>query len=453
MKNDRISIAFSGARLSRTKMIMLGFLSIILLGALLLMLPFASRAAEETSFLGALFTSVSATCVTGLVVYDTWAHWTLFGQLVLLVQIQIGGLGFITIGSFAMMALGRRIGLRGRELIHESLNTLQLRGSVKLVRRIIIGTLCFEGIGATLLAIRFVPELGLLRGIYYGIFHAVSAFCNAGFDLMGCQAAYTSFTAYAGDPLIVFVLSALIIIGGIGFLVWEDILVNRWHWRSYRLQTKIVLTATAALLTGGTLLFLLTEGNGLFVGMGAGERFLAAFFAAVTPRTAGFNTIDLAAMSSAGKVLTMLLMFVGGSPGSTAGGIKTTTLVVILLYIKSYLFHEKDCVAFQRRLGQDAVKRASVVIFINFSLAIFAVMVLLVGQDLPLADVLLEAFSAIGTVGMSTGLTRELNTLSRIVIMMLMFLGRVGSLSFAMSFTERRHTGELRYPEEDIVVG
>lgn len=434
-------------------MIMLGFLGIILFGALLLMLPFASRTGEETSFLGALFTSVSATCVTGLVVYDTWTHWTLFGQLVLLAQIQIGGLGFITIGSFTMMALGRRIGLRGRELIHESLNTLQLRGSVKLVRRIIIGTLCFEGIGAALLAIRFVPEYGFLRGIYYSIFHAVSAFCNAGFDLMGCQTAYTSFTAYAGDPLVVLVLSALIIIGGIGFLVWEDILVYRRHWRSYRLQTKIVLTATAALLTGGTLLFLLTEGNGLFVDMGAGERFLAAFFAAVTPRTAGFNTIDLAAMSSAGKVLTMLLMFVGGSPGSTAGGIKTTTLVVILLYIKSYLFHEKDCVAFQRRLGQDAVKRASVVIFINFSLAVFAVMVLLIGQDLPLADVLLEAFSAIGTVGMSTGLTRELNTLSRIVIMALMFLGRVGSLSFAMSFTERRHTGELRYPEEDIVVG
>ncbi len=453
MKNDRISIAFSGVRLSRTKMIMLGFLVIILLGALLLMLPFASRAGEETSFLGALFTSVSATCVTGLVVYDTWTHWTLFGQLVLLVQIQIGGLGFITIGSFAMMILGRRIGLKGRELIHESLNTLQLRGTVKLVRRIIVGTLFFEGVGAALLAIRFVPEFGPLRGVYYGIFHAVSAFCNAGFDLMGCQAAYTSFTAYAGDPLVVLVLSALIIIGGIGFLVWEDLLMNRWHWRRYRLQTKIVLTATAALLAGGTLLFLLTEGDGLFAGMGAGERFLAAFFAAVTPRTAGFNTIDLAAMSSAGKVLTMMLMFVGGSPGSTAGGIKTTTLVVILLHIRSYLFHERDCTVFRRRLEEDNVKRASVVIFINFSLAIFAVMVLLTGQDLPLADVLLEAFSAIGTVGMSTGLTRELNALSRIVIMMLMFLGRVGSLSFAMSFTERRHTGELRYPEEDIVVG
>ncbi|MCD8362449.1 MAG: TrkH family potassium uptake protein [Lachnospiraceae bacterium] len=453
MKNDRSSIAFSGVRLSRTMMIMLGFLGIILAGALLLMLPFASRTGEETSFLGALFTSVSATCVTGLVVYDTWTHWTLFGQLVLLVQIQIGGLGFITIGSFAMMALGRRIGLKGRELIHESLNTLQLRGTVKLVRRIIIGTLCFEGIGAALLALRFAPEFGLLRGIYYGIFHAVSAFCNAGFDLMGCQEAYSSFTAYAGDPFVVFVLSALIIIGGIGFLVWEDLLLNRWHWRRYRLQTKIVLTATAALLVGGTLLFLLTERNGLFADMGAGARFLAAFFAAVTPRTAGFNTIDLSAMSSAGKVLTMLLMFVGGSPGSTAGGIKTTTLVVVLLHIRAYLLRERDCAVFRRRLEEDDVKRASVVIFINFSLALFAVMVLLTGQDLPLADVLLEAFSAIGTVGMSTGLTRELNALSRITIMILMFLGRVGSLSFAMSFTERRHTGEIRYPEEDIVVG
>ncbi|MCD7881001.1 MAG: TrkH family potassium uptake protein [Clostridiales bacterium] len=440
-------------RLSRTQMIMVGFLAVILAGACLLMLPFATREGQETTLLGALFTSVSASCVTGLVVYDTWTHWTLFGQLVLLTEIQIGGLGFITIGAFAMTLLRKRIGLEGREMIRESLNTLQLRGSVKLVRRIVRGTLFFEGMGAVLLSVRFVPELGLVRGVYYGIFHAVSAFCNAGFDLMGYQGEYSSFTNYAADPLVNLVLMALILIGGIGFLVWEDLLENRWHWKKYRLQTKIVLSMTAALTVGGTLLFLVSERNGLFAGMTAGERVWAALISAVTPRTAGFNTVDTAALSSGGKILTACLMFIGGSPGSTAGGIKTTTAVVIVLYIRSYLTRQEDCEIFHRRLNRDAIRRASVVVFINFSLALFAILVLLIGQDLPLADVRFEAFSAIGTVGMSTGVTRELNSLSQMVIMLLMFLGRVGSLSFAMSFTERRQRGEVRCLEEEITVG
>ncbi|MCD7917220.1 MAG: TrkH family potassium uptake protein [Clostridiales bacterium] len=440
-------------QLSRTKLIMLGFVLLILVGTLLLMLPAATRSGEETDLLGALFTATSATCVTGLVVYDTWTHWTLFGQLVLLTLIQIGGLGFITIGTFALSLLGRKIGLGGRELIRDSLSTQQIRGSIRLVHRIIRGTLIFEGTGAVLLAIRFVPELGLVRGCYYGVFHAVSAFCNAGFDLMGFQGEYSSFCNYADDPIVNLVLMGLIVVGGIGFLVWDDLLTHRWHWRRYRLQTKVVLTATAALILGGTLLFLLSEWNNLFADMSWGERIWAALFCAVTPRTAGFNTVDTAALTSGSKVLTMILMFIGGSPGSTAGGIKTTTMVVILLYIRSYLFSNEDCTVFRRRLDKDAIKRASVVVFINFSLALFAILVLLIGQNLPLADVLFEAFSAIGTVGMSTGVTRELNTLSRLVIILLMFCGRVGSLSFAMSFTERRRTGGLRYPEEQIVVG
>ncbi len=439
--------------LSRTKLIMLGFVLLILAGTLLLMLPAATRDGQETGFLGALFTATSATCVTGLVVYDTWTHWTLFGQLVLLTLIQIGGLGFITIGTFALSLLGRKIGLGGRELIRDSLSTQQIRGSIRLVHRIVRGTLLFEGIGAVLLAIRFVPELGFARGCYYGVFHAVSAFCNAGFDLMGFQGEYSSFCNYADDPIVNLVLMGLIIVGGIGFLVWDDLLTHRWHWRRYRLQTKVVLTATAALIVGGTLRFLLSERNNLFADMSWGERIWAALFCAVTPRTAGFNTVDTAALTSGSKVLTMILMFIGGSPGSTAGGIKTTTVVVIFLYIRSYLFSNEDCTIFHRRLDRDAIKRASVVVFINFSLALFAILVLLVGQDLPLADVLFEAFSAIGTVGMSTGVTRELNALSRLVIILLMFCGRVGSLSFAMSFTERRHTGRLRYPEERIIVG
>lgn len=438
---------------TRTQMIIFGFLVMILCGALLLMLPFATRDGAETTFLGALFTSTSASCVTGLVVYDTWSHWTLFGQLVLLAEIQIGGLGFITIGVFAMVLLRKKIGLKGRELVRDSLNTLQLRGSVKLVRRIITGTLLFEGAGAVALSCRFVPELGWARGIYYGVFHSVSAFCNAGFDLMGFRTPYSSFTAYAADPLVNVTLCLLIIIGGIGFVVWEDILINRWHWRRYRLQTKLVLTTTAALVAAGVLLFLLSERDGLFAGMSAGEAFWAALFSSVTPRTAGFNTVDTAALSGGGKLLTILLMFIGGSPGSTAGGIKTTTLAVILLYIRSYVLRSDGCTVFRRRLEADAIKRASVVFFINFSLALFAVLVLLIGQGLPMADALFEAFSAIGTSGMSTGVTRELNTLSRLVIMLLMFCGRVGSLSFAMSFTERLWRGKIQYPAEQIIVG
>ncbi len=443
----------TGRRMSRTRMIMLGFLAIILLGAVLLMLPISTKDGQETTFSGALFTSVSATCVTGLVVYDTWTHWTLFGQLVLLTEIQIGGLGFITIGALVMLLLKKRIGLSGRELIHESLNTLQLRGSVRLVRRIVIGTLCFEGIGAVLLSCCFVPELGFFRGVYYGVFHSVSAFCNAGFDLMGYQGEYSSFTAYVGNSLVNFVLMALIIVGGIGFLVWEDILVNRWHWRRYKLQTKMVISVTAALLAGGTIFFLIAERNNLLAGMSAGEKLLAAMFSSVTPRTAGFNTLDTAQLTDGGKVATMLLMFIGGSPGSTAGGIKTTTVVVIVLFVKSYLFREKDCTAFKRRLDQDAIRRSSIVFFINFSLAIFAALIILTGQEIPMSDVLFEVFSAIGTSGMSTGVTRELNSVSRIVVMLLMFLGRVGSLSFAMSFTEKKRSGDIRYPEEMIIVG
>ncbi len=439
--------------ISRTQMIILGFLAIILAGALLLMLPFATRPGEQTTFSGALFTSVSSTCVTGLIVYDTWTHWTLFGQLILLLLIQIGGLGFITIGSFAIALLGGRIDLAGRELIHESLSTLQLKGSVKLVRRIITLTALFEGAGAVLLSVRFVPKLGFFRGVFYGIFHAVSAFCNAGFDLMGFEGEYSSFTNYAADPLINLVLAALILIGGIGFLVWEDLLNNHLHWKRYRLQTKIALTTTIILTVGGTILFLVSEHNNLFAGMNPAEQLEAAFFSSVTPRTAGFNTIDTGALTDGSKVLTMILMFIGGSPGSTAGGIKTVTFIVIILYIGSYLFRNADCVIFKRRVDEDAIKRASVVVFINFSLALTAILILLIGQDLALSDAAFEAFSAISTVGMSTGITRQLNLLSRIAIMMLMFLGRVGTLTFAMSFTEKRTISHIRYPKEDVTVG
>ena len=440
-------------RFTNSQSIILGFLCIILIGALLLMLPISTKDGQKTTFLGALFTSVSSTCVTGLVVYDTFTHWTLFGQLVLLTLIQIGGLGFITIGTFVMIALRKKIGLSRRTLIQESLSTLQIRGSVRLVRRIILGTLLFEGVGAILLSVRFVKDMGILEGVYYGIFHSVSAFCNAGFDLMGFTGKYSSFCSYYNDPIIVLTLSALIIIGGIGFVVWEDLYINKRHVKRYHFQTKVVLLTTAILVFGGIGLFLLFERNNLFAEMNTGNKLLSALFCAVTPRTAGFNTVDTASLSSGGFFTTIVLMFIGGSPGSTAGGIKTTTVFVIVLYIRSYLLRQKDCLAFKRRMDADAVKKASIVVFINLLLAVVGCMVILSVQNLPLTDVLFEVFSAGGTVGMSTGVTRQLNEISRIVIMLLMFFGRMGSLTFAMSFTERRKTAEIRYPEEQITVG
>ncbi len=440
-------------KFSRTKLIIFGFIAIILVGTLLLCLPCATKAGEETTFLGALLTATSATCVTGLVAYDTWTHWTIFGQLVILTLIQIGGLGFITLGVFTLVLLRRRIGLNSRELIHDSLSTMNLQGGVKLVRRIIFATLFFEGVGAILLALRFSGEMGLIKGLYYGIFHSISAFCNAGFDLMGFREEYSSFTYYVADPWVNIVLVALIIIGGIGFLVWEDLWANHLHWKKYRFQTKLVLFTTLVLTVGGTLLFLIAERDNLFADMDAGATFFAALFSAVTPRTAGFNSVDTAGLTNAGLLLTILLMFIGGSPGSTAGGIKTTTCAVIFLYIRAYLLRQKDCTAFKHRLDESAIRRASVVVFVNFLLAFFGGLAILLFQELPLRDVLFEVFSAIGTAGMSTGVTRELCSASQLVIILLMFCGRVGSLTFAMSFTERRHTDKIRYPEGKVIVG
>ncbi len=430
---------------------MLGFLLIILLGTLLLMLPFASR--EPTTFTGALFCSVSATCVTGLVAYDTATHWTLFGQLVLLLQMQIGGLGVITISTYAMILIRRKIGVRNRFMIQDTLNTPAIQGSVKLVRNIVAGTFMFEGIGALLLSIRFIPEMGLFQGLYYAVFHAVSAFCNAGFDLMGAKEKYSSFCFYYSDPLVMLTLSALIIIGGIGFLVWEDLYRNRFNYRRYSLQTKIVLSVSAALLIVPTLLFLFLEHDRLFAGMSPAGKLLASFFSAVTPRTAGFNSVDTAALSNGSMLLTILLMFIGGSPGSTAGGVKTVTFVVILLYLRAYLLREKDCVIFHARLSEDTVKKASSIVIINLSLAVLGMMLIFTAQDLPFRDVMFETFSAIGTVGMSTGITRQLCLFSRCIIMCLMYFGRMGSLTFAMSFTERHKVSKVRYAERDITIG
>ena len=431
----------------------IGFALIILLGAGLLCLPAASRSGEGTPFLDALFTATSATCVTGLIVADTYTHWTLFGQLVIITLIQVGGLGFITIGAYISVLLKKKIGLQSRTTIHESINTIELAGVVRLVKKIIAGTALIELTGAVLLAIRFVPEFGLIRGIYFGIFHSISAFCNAGFDLMGIRESYSSLTAYEGDVLINLTFMALILIGGIGFLVWDDFLRNRFRFRKYLLHTKIMLVSSIILVFGGALLFYLFEKDGLLTGMNAKETILGALFMSVTPRTAGMNTTDLAQMGNSGRFLTMLLMFIGGGAGSTAGGAKITTVVVLLLAAVATIRRSHGVNIFGRRLEEDAVMRASAIVTCNLVLTIIGSFVLLSLQDLEFTDVMLETFSAMNTVGLSTGITRQLVPASKMVLIILMYCGRLGSLTFALVFAQRKSVPPVQQPVEKIVVG
>ena len=438
---------------SYTRMIAIGFLLLILAGTFLLSLPMATRSGERMSFVDALFTATSASCVTGLIVADTYTNWSLFGQLVIICLIQIGGLGFITIGIYIAVLLKKKIGLWEREAIHESVNTIQSAGAVRLTKKIIQGTLLIELIGALLLSIRFVPKLGLVKGMYYGVFHSISAFCNAGFDLMGRWEPYSSLCLFEGDILINTVIMSLITIGGIGFIVWDDVSRNKWHIKKYLLHTKMVLFVSAILTFGGAFLFYCFERNHLFAGMNGKETILGALFCSVTPRTAGFNTVDIASLTDCSKLLTVILMFIGGSPGSTAGGAKTTTVVVMLLSAVAMIRSTYGTNIFGRRLEEETIKKASTVFMINLTLALTAVMVLLAIQPLDFMDVLLEVFSAIGTVGMSTGVTRELNLWSKLIIILLMYCGRLGSLSFVLIFAKRKAVPHIQCPQEKMLVG
>ena len=452
-KMDEKKLIHARRHVSQTQFIAYGFFCVIITGTLLLMLPFASRDGQSEPFLNCLFTATSASCVTGLVVADTWSQWSLFGQLVILTMIQIGGLGFITVGVFISIVLRRKIGLKERGLMMESVNTLQIGGVVRLAKKIIIGTCIFEGTGAVLLAIRFIPQFGFFRGLFYGIFHSISAFCNAGFDLMGGQTPYSSFVAYYDDWLVNFVIMSLIIIGGIGFIVWDDLSRNKLHFRKYMLQTKIVLVTTAILVFGGGLLFYLLERNHLLVGMNTSGKILTSLFSSVTARTAGFNTTDTAALTDGSKLLTIILMFIGGSPGSTAGGIKTTTLVVLLLCVHSNIKQTYGINIFGRRLENDAVKRAGTILTINLLLAVTASLAIMAIQPLGFSDILFETFSAIGTVGMTSGITRALHPISRCIIILLMYCGRIGSLSFALAFVQSKRKPHVQQPAEAINIG
>lgn len=439
--------------LSGMQLIAIGFFLLIMTGTFLLMLPVSSRDGTFTPFMTALFTATSASCVTGLILVDTYTHWSLFGQLVLLALIQIGGLGFITIGTAVSLILRRKIGLKERGWIKESFNVLDIGGVVRLIRLVLKGTLLFEGMGALLLFIRFYPRMGFAKGLYYGIWHAISAFCNAGFDLMGYDEPYSSFTAYYDDPVVSFTLCGLILIGGLGFIVWSDIAQHKWHFRKYALQAKMVLSVSAVLVFGGALLFYLLEGNRLYADMSPMGKFCSSFFSAITPRTAGFNTTDTGALSEGGKLLTIILMFIGGGSGSTAGGVKMATIFVLLLHLRSTLLRTNGTNIFGRRIEDDTVAKASALLCTYLVCSLAATLAITGMQDFAIGDTLFEVVSAICTVGMTAGITGQLNLVSQAIIVFLMYIGRLGSLSFALSFTDHKKLTHIMQPVERINIG
>lgn len=437
--------------LSYIQMIAMGFLLIIIIGGLLLSLPIATRDGVATPIIDSLYTATSATCVTGLVIYDTYVHWSMFGQLVILILLQIGGLGFMTVATLFSIFFGRKIGLRERQLLRESVNTMYVGGIVRLVRNILFATFIFEGLGALLLCLRFCPQMGLKEGIYYAVFHSVSAFCNAGFDLMGRFGEFSSLTTYAGDGLVNIVMMALIIIGGLGFFCWEDIRANRFNLRKYRLHTKIVLVTSACLIVIPALAIFLIDQS--LKEMGTATALLASFFQSVTARTAGFNTVDISALSGASAFLLMVLMIIGGSPGSTSGGIKTTTFATLVMTASAVVKGRDSLWAFRRHLDDAIIRRSVAVFFIYMALAFLSAVVLGAVEDFPLTKIFFEIISAMGTVGLSLGITPELDAFAKIWMALLMYFGRVGVLSIILTFVKPPVATTIQYPSEKILIG
>ena len=436
------------AHLTSAQVIIIGFVSVILLGALLLSLPCATREPGHAGWLDALFTSTSAVCVTGLVVHNTATYWSFFGQAVILTLIQIGGMGVVTIAVTITMISGKRIGLMQRSTMQEAISAPKVGGIVRLTSFIIRTTLIIELLGAAAMAPVFCRDFGA-RGLWMALFHAVSAFCNAGFDLMGVRGEFSSLTSYAAEPVINVTVMLLILIGGIGFLTWDDIRSNRLHVRRYRMQSKVILCATGLLLLLPALYFYVFE----FGALPPKERILASLFQTVTPRTAGFNTVELTKLSDAGQSITVALMLTGGSPGSTAGGMKTTTVAVLFAAAISTFQREEYPHFFRRRIDDDAVKNAATILLMYLTLFFFGGLIISVSEGLPMLTCLFEAASAVGTVGLTLGITPGLGTLSRLILIMLMFFGRVGGLTLIFAALSGRQKNGSKYPHEKVTVG
>ena len=437
------------------RLIVLVFLFIILLGAGLLCLPAASRSGEATPFLTSLFTATSATCVTGLIRVDTGTHWAMFGQVVILLLIQVGGLGFMTIACLFFFALRRKIGLRERMVLAQALGSDSYSGIVSLVRNILRGTAAVEGAGALILFFRFLPEFGFGKALWYGVFHSISAFCNAGFDVLADTDVGGSLCRYATDPVVNFTIMALIIIGGLGFAVWGDIRHNR-RFSRMSVYTRLVIIITTVLIFGGAGIFAALEWNnpGTLGGLTPSQKLMAALFQSVTLRTAGFATFDQNALSDVSKAVADFLMLVGGSSGSTAGGAKTTTLLLVVLTAVSILRGEEDVHIFGRRIENDLLRRACSIVVVYLTLGAMATLAICAMQpEFTLQQVLIEVFSAIDTVGLTAGITRQLNTASRVLLILLMYAGRLGSMTFMILLTRRKPPAPVQYPTDKILVG
>lgn len=444
-------------KLEPVQILALGFAGVILIGALLLMLPISSAVGQSTPFLDCLFTSTSAVCVTGLVVVDTGTYWSVFGQIVIMLLIQIGGLGFMTFATFLMVLLGKRISLRERLIMQEAYNAFNIQGMVKLMLYVLGITLTIEGTGALLLATKFIPDFGWKRGIYYSIFHAVSAFCNAGFDLLGgFFGKFNSLTHYSNNAIVSLTIGALIVTGGLGFAVITELMGCR-NLKRLSLHSKVVLTMTSLLITIGTLSFFILEVSNpkTIGGLPWGGKILSSIFAAITPRTAGFNTISLTDMTIGGKFLTVILMFIGASPGSTGGGIKTTTAALLFMTVMSVIRGREDTEIFKRKINKHLVYRTISIVFISFTLVVFVTLILSITQKGNFIDFLYEATSAFGTVGLSLGLTPNLTGIGKAAILLTMYIGRVGPLTLALAFAKRQQVSSnaIKYPEDRILVG
>ena len=431
------------------QIIILGFLSLIILGSLLLMLPFATRDGEGAAFADAIFTATSATCVTGLVVRDTATYWSVFGQSVILILIQIGGMGIVTAAVAFVSVSGRKIGLMQRSTMQEAVSAHHLGGIVRLTKFILKTMVFIEILGAVLLSPYFIKDFGVMKGIWYSVFHSVSAFCNAGFDLMGAKEPFSSLTSYSSRPFLNITIMALIIIGGIGFLTWEDIKKNRFHFRKYRMQSKVILTVSAVLIILPALYFFFFE----YSALPANERIFTSLFQSVTTRTAGFNTTDLSTFSETGQMLTILLMLTGGSPGSTAGGMKTTTIAVLVAAAFSVFGRKENAQVFKRRISDNTVKNAATIFLMYIVLFVGGGMIISRIENIPLLTCLFETASAIGTVGLTLGITTQIGIISRFIIILLMFFGRVGGLTLVFAATKALITNENKYPQEKITVG
>lgn len=444
-------------RLSPAQIVIVGFLLLILAGAGLLSLPIATRTREATPFFDALFTATSATCVTGLVVRDTASHWSGFGQAVILCLIQIGGMGVVTMAIAVSLFTGRRIGIGQRYLMQESISAPQVGGIVRMTGFILRATVLLELCGAALLALRFctMPEIGFFRGLWYGLFHSVSAFCNAGFDLMGTpDAPFQSLVGFSGDVLINVVVMLLIVVGGLGFFVWDDLRTNRFHVRAWRLHTKLVLLATAGLIVLPALFFALYEfGQPAWAGLTPGERALAGAFQSVTPRTAGFNTVDLTRLSGVSVLLMIPLMLIGGSPGSTAGGVKTTTFVALLLSVRAAFRRKESVQCFGRRLQGDALRNAAALTMLYLLLFFLSGVLLCCVDGVTVRDALFETASAIGTVGLSMGITPQLSRISQFALILLMYFGRVGGLTLLYAVAGVQAAVPAQAPQERVTIG